>query len=480
MKQSLCIVRLPLLALVAVAACTNLDPRYERPAAPVPATYPNGPAYNVSSDANGRRVPDIGWREFLRDERLVRLVDVALANNRDLRVAALNVGAAQSQYRVQRAALAPSVSASAERSATRNPLSTVPTTDSWSTGLDATWVLDLFGRLQSQSRAALEQYFATAYARNAVQVLLVAQVADQYLTVLAADEQLVVTRATLAAAQASYDIVKLQFDTGTANELTLRLAQSTVEQAQVNIAALTRARAQAENALVLVLGQPVPVDLPPVVPLSAQAIVADIPAGLPSALLERRPDILEAEAQLRSQNASIGAARAAFFPTIDLTVSVGTASPALSGLFGAGSAAWTFVPTLTQPIFQGGALRSSLDLATVRKDIAIAQYEKAIQTAFREVADGLAGRGTYDEQLAAQQRYTATQRRRLELAQFRYRNGVDTYLNVLTAQTDLNNAELALVAARLNRLTNLVDLYRALGGGWTASAELEAPNRSDS
>jgi multidrug efflux system outer membrane protein len=462
-----------LLASVALVGCANLDPRYERPAAPVPDAYPRGPAYQVPSEAGRRHAAEYDWREFLRDERLVRLVDIALENNRDLRVAALNVRAAQAQYRAQRATLYPAVSASAEKSAVRNPLSAVPKADTWSAGLDAAWVLDFFGRLQSESRTALEQTFVAGYARHAVAILLVSQVADQYLTLLAADEQLGVTLATLTAAQASFEIVKLRFDTGTAGELTLRLAESTVEQARVNIAALTRARAQSESALVLLLGQPLPADLPPVVPLSGQGILADIAAGLPSELLERRPDILEAEAQLRAENASIGAARAAFFPTIDLTAGVGTASAALSGLFGAGSATWSFVPTLTQPIFEGGALRASLDLARVRKDIAVAQYEKAIQTAFREVADGLAGRGTYDEQLAAQQRYTETQRRRLELAQFRYRNGVDTYLDVLTAQTDLNNAELALVAVRLNRLSNLVDLYRALGGGWAASAERE-------
>ena len=451
-----------------LAACTSLEPGYERPAAPVPDTYPNGAAYKDSGETGARRAADIGWREFLRDERLVRLVDLALVNNRDLRVAALNVQQAQALYRVQRATLFPSVSAFAGSSAVRTPLNAMPTAHSVSAGLDAAWELDFFGRLQSLSRSALEQYLATAHARDAVQILLVAQVADQYLTMLAADEQVAVTRQTLAAVQASYDIVKLQFDTGTAGELTLRLAESSVEQAQVNIAALTRARAQAENALLLLIGQTAPADLPPVVPLSAQSILADIPAGLPSDLLERRPDILEAEAQLRSQNANIGAARAAFFPTINLTASLGTTSAELGGLFHPGSLAWSFVPALTQPIFQGGALSANLDLATARKDVAIAQYEKAVQTAFREVADGLAARGTYDEQLAAQERYTATQRRRLALAQFRYRNGVESYLNVLTAQTDLYNGQLSLVAAQLNRLTSRVDLYRALGGGWTA------------
>ena len=216
----------------------------------------------------------------------------------------------------------------------------------------------------------------------------------------------------------------------------------------------------------LLLGQPLPADLPPAVRLNDQQILTDVPAGLPSDLLARRPDILQAEALLRAENANIGAARAAFFPSISLTGSVGTASASLGGLFGAGSLAWAFVPSITVPIFQGGALRANLDLATLQKDVGIAQYEKAIQTAFREVADGLAGRGTFDDQLAAQERFTATQQRSLELSLFRYRNGVDNYLQVLTAQNGLYNAELALVTARMQRLTNLVDLYRALGGGW--------------
>ncbi|HYL23283.1 MAG TPA: efflux transporter outer membrane subunit, partial [Burkholderiales bacterium] len=280
------------------------------------------------------------------------------------------------------------------------------------------------------------------------------------------DEQLAVTRQTLATAEESYKIVKLQFDTGTAPELSLQQALSVVELANANLAAQERARAQAENGLVLLLGQPLPADLAPATVLGQQQILADIPAGLPSDLLTRRPDILQAEALLRSENANIGAARAAFFPSISLTANVGTASAALSGLFGAGSLAWSFAPSLVQPIFEGGALRANLDLATIRKDIGVAQYEKAIQTAFSEVADGLAARGTFDEQLAAQERYTATQQRSLELSQFRYRNGVDSYLQVLTAQTGYYNAQLALVAAREQRLANLVDLYRALGGGW--------------
>ena len=459
------------MVLVACAAgCSTMAPKYKRPDAPVAPTYPTGPAYKELGNTSSPPAVEIGWRDFLVDQRLERLVEIALANNRDLRIAALNVQQVQAEYRIQRSALFPTVAGFADRSASRNPVSPNSNTlqRSWSVGVQASWEIDFFGRLRSLSDAALEQYFASGEARRAAQILLVSQVADQYLMVLAFDEQLAVTRETLATAEASYKIVKLQFDTGTAPELSLQQALSVVEQANANLAAQTRARAQAENGLVLLLGRPLPADLPPAVPLDGQKILADIPAGLPSDLLTRRPDILQAEALLRSENANIGAARAAFFPSISLTASVGTQSAALSGLFGAGSLAWSFVPQLVAPIFEGGALRANLDLAKVRKDIGVAQYEKTIQTAFTEVADGLAARGTLDDQLAAQQRFTTTQQRSLELSLFRYRNGVDSYLQVLTAQTGFYNAQLALVAARQQRLTNLVDLYRALGGGWIA------------
>jgi multidrug efflux system outer membrane protein len=449
---------------LALGACTSMAPKYERPAAPVAPVYPTGAAYK--DVPGGTPAADLGWRDFLKDARLQRLVQIALANNRDLRIAALNVQQVQAEYRIQRSALLPTVAAFADESASRTPTNGAPVRRQWEVGVQASWELDFFGRLRSLSDAALQQYFASGEAQRAAQILLVSQVADQYLALRALDEELAVTRQTLATAEASYKIVKLQFDTGTAPELALQQALSVVELANANLAAQTRARAQAENGLVLLLGEPLPADLPPPVPLGGQQILADIAAGLPSDLLARRPDILEAEALLKSENANIGAARAAFFPNISLTTSVGSASGALSGLFGAGSFAWAFAPSLVQPIFEGGALRANLDLATIRKDIGVAQYEKAIQTGFREVADGLAARGTFDEQLAAQERYTATQQRSLELSQFRYRNGVDSYLQVLTAQTGYYDAQLALVAAREQRLANLVDLYRALGGGW--------------
>ncbi|MBC8023707.1 MAG: efflux transporter outer membrane subunit [Burkholderiales bacterium] len=461
---------LPALVLALAAGC-SLQPTYERPAAPIAGSYPSGAAYKSAQADTTLPAGDIGWRGVLRDARLQRLVEIALANNRDLRVAILNVEQVRAQYRIQRAALFPKLGGFATSSRTHTPAGVsssgkATTSSVYEVGVSASWEIDFFGKLRSLGDAALQQYFASAYARQATEILLVSQVADQYLTLLAFDEQMLITQQTAASARASYDIVKLQFDTGTGTELALRQAQTVVELAQANYAAQVRGRAQTENLLVLLVGQPLPADLPAPVRLGAQPILADIPEGLPSELLARRPDILQAEAVLKSENANIGAARAAFFPSISITGLLGLASPALSGLFGGATSTWSVVPSLTVPIFNAGALKANLDVAKIGKDIGIAQYEKAIQTAFREVADGLAARGTFDDELAALERYASAQQRSLELSTFRYRNGVDNYLTVLTAQTGYYNAQLSVVATRLARLTNLVDLYRALGGGW--------------
>ncbi|KVZ76921.1 efflux transporter outer membrane subunit, partial [Burkholderia ubonensis] len=397
------------------------------------------------------------------DPRLQRLIEIALTNNRDLRVAVLNIAAARAQYQITRADLFPKLDAvgTGDRQRLPNALTAVPgrnITTTYNVGLQASWELDLFGRLQSLKDQALAKYLATAQARKASEILLVSQVADQYLTVLSTDDLLKVTENTLKSAQASYDLTKLRFDNGTGSELDLRQAQTIVETALANQQAQARARAQAVNALVLLIGQPLPDDLPPGLPLDAQNFLTDVPAGLPSDLLTRRPDIMEAEQNLLAANANIGAARAAFFPRISLTGAFGTASPTLGGLFKAGTAAWSFAPQITMPIFEGGANLANLDLAHVQKRIEIANYEKAIQSAFREVSDGLAARGTYDQQIAALQRNEHAQQRRYDLSDLRYKNGVDSYLSVLTAQTDLYAAQQTLITARLARWTNLVDL----------------------
>jgi outer membrane protein, multidrug efflux system len=461
-------------AATLVAGC-SLQPLYKRPDVPVSAAYPTGDAYPSLPEAPENTLPavEIGWRDFLTDPRLQRLVEIALANNRDLRVAALNVAQVQAQYRIQHAAMFPQVGGFVDSSAKRTPSTTsgsgtASVQHNYSVGVSAAWEIDFFGRVQSLSDQALQQYFATAQARKAFEILLVSQVADQYLTTLAYDELLAVTQRTLETAQASYDLTLLQLRTGTGTELSLHQAETVVERAKASHAAQLRGRAQAENALVLLLGEPLPADLPSAVALNGQKILADIPAGLPSDLLTRRPDVMQAEAMLRAANANIGAARAAFFPTISLTGSLGTASAALGGLFGADSLAWSFLPSITIPIFEAGRLQANLDAATLQKDINIAQYEKTIQVAFSEVANGLAARGTYGDEVASLERLTAAEQSSLDLSQLLFKNGVATYLTVLTAQTGLYDAELTLAQSRLARLTSLVDLYRYLGGGWIA------------
>jgi multidrug efflux system outer membrane protein len=472
-------------AATLLAGCTSLQPVYRRPDAPVPMAYPTGAAYPSPPGGSSSALPavEIGWRDFLTDPRLQRLVEIALASNRDLRVAALNVAQMQAQYRIQRAALFPQVGGFVDSSATRTPASLsgggkATVQHDYSVGVSAAWEIDFFGRVQSLNDQALQQYLATAQARKAFEILLVSQVADQYLTTLAYDELLAVTQRTLETAQASYQLTLLQFQTGTGTELSVRQAETVVEQAKANYSAQIRGRAQAENALVLLLGQPLPADLPPAVPLNGQKILADIPAGLPSDLLTRRPDVMQAEATLRGANANIGAARAAFFPSISLTGSLGVASAALGSLFSGGALAWSFLPSITMPIFDAGRLQANLDVATVQKDINVAQYEKAIQTAFSEVANGLAARGTYSDQVASLERVTAAQQRSLDLSQLQFGNGVASYLVVLTAQTGLYSAQTELVSTRLARLTSLVDLYRYLGGGWIARTG-DAPRAAD-
>ena len=479
-------------AVALFAAGCTMAPKYERPAAPVDQTFPTGGIYDRQPDAaspasagasaQAKPAVDIGWRDFFADARLQQIVAIALKNNRDLRVSMLNVAAARAQYQITRAELMPTLDAVGSQTKQRTPANLTSTgqtlSTTYSVGVNASWEIDFFGRIQSLKDQALEQYFALAETRKAAEISLVSQVADQYLTMLSDDDQLTVTRNTLKTADESYRITKLQFDNGVGTELDVRQAQGIQQQAAANLQSQLRLRAQAENALVLLIGEPLPADLPTGLPLDSQNLLTDIPAGLPSDLLARRPDIASAEHSLLAANANIGAARAAFFPKISLTGSFGTLSPTLGSLFKPGSAAWSFAPQISIPIFEGGTNLANLDLAQIQKRIEIANYEKAIQTAFREVADGLAARGTYDEQIKSLELYVKSQARSLELSDMRYRNGVDSYLAVLTAQTNLYTAQQLLITARLNRATNLVDLYRELGGGWIEHAG-DQPRPSD-
>lgn len=469
-------------ALLLAAACT-MAPRYQRPAAPVAPAFPGGAAAQPGATP-ALAAADLGWRDVFGDERLRALVALALQNNRDLRLAGLNVELTQAQYRIQRAGLLPSVTASG--SVARQQLAAAQTTTQrqspamsvYTVGGSLSYELDFFGRLRSLSSAAVEQYLATDEARRTAQITLVAQVATQYLAERAADDQVVLARRTLETVEASLQLQRRTYEAGRTNELDLRTAESQVLSARFNLSAAQQQRDRAASALVLLVGQPLPADLPAPTPLDGQALLADLPAGVPSEVLLRRPDIASAEHALLSANALVGAARAAFFPSITLTAGVGSSSLELSSLFGSGSGFWSFVPRIDLPIFRGGALRASLDVAEVRRSIQVAQYERTIQVAFREVADALVSRAALDEQLEAQRQRVDAEQRRYELSDLRYRKGVDSYLVLLTAQRDLFAAQQQLIQSRLARLTNLVDLYRALGGGWqehAASAAGEAP-----
>ncbi len=459
MKKSL----LSLALLAALGGC-SMVPEYQRPVAPVDAAWSQGEA-----PANPQAM-DLGWREFFRDPDLQQLIEMALQNNRDLRVAALNVEAYRALYRVQRANLLPLVSADGAATRSRTPADLSPTGEStvggqYSATLGVAWELDLFGRLGSLREEALQQYFATEAAQRSAQISLVASVANAWLTWQADQALLELTADTLKAYDESLALTQRSFDVGVASALELRQARSAVETARVSLAQYTRLVAQDRNALVQLLGQNIPANLLHKRELNDQQL-AELPVGLPSDLLTKRPDIVQAEYQLRAANASIGAARAAFFPSISLTGAAGTASRELSGLFDGGSGYWTFSPQISLPIFNAGQLRANLDYAEISKNIQVAEYERAIQVAFREVADGLAAQATYTEQLQAQRDLLKTSEEYYRLAERRYRTGVDSYLILLDAQRQLFSVQQQMINDRLAQLTSEVNLFKALGGGW--------------
>ncbi|WAJ38443.1 AdeC/AdeK/OprM family multidrug efflux complex outer membrane factor [Pseudomonas sp. GOM7] len=467
MRQSL----LSLAVATALLSGCSLIPDYQRPEAPVAADWPQGEAYGDAAREGSVAAADLQWQAFFRDPALRQLVQTALENNRDLRVAALNVEAYQALYRIQRADLLPSVSADGAGTRQRLPADLSQTGQARTSGqYSATlginaWELDFFGRLRSLSEQALQQYLATEQAARSTQISLVASVASAYLQWQADQSLLELTQDTLQTYEASYQLTQRSFDVGVSDALALSQARSAVDSARVSLAQYQRRVAQDRNALIQLLGTGLPNDLPQGLKLDKQ-ILESVPAGLPSDLLQRRPDLLQAEYQLKAANANIGAARAAFFPSVSLTANAGTASRELSGLFDAGSGTWLFQPQINLPIFNAGRLRANLDYAELQKDIQVAQYEKAIQTAFQEVADRLAARTTYREQLEAQRTLLDTTETYYELAERRYRTGVDSYLTLLDAQRQLFSIRQQLISDRLAQLTSEVELYKALGGGW--------------
>jgi multidrug efflux system outer membrane protein len=476
--------------LAGVLAGCSLTPDYHRPESPVPQEWTEQPRVEMGKSAGqmtlssqaasavapAAAVPaaDIGWREFFHDPRLQELIELALVNNRNLRVAVENVEAARAQYGVQRGSQWPSIGVGGQGTRQRTPANmraggeSAPSISStYQAGVGMTsFEIDLFGRLRSLSEAAYQSYLASEQSQRSVQITLVGAVAQSYFTMRAAEVQLDLTRQTLGARQESYDLVKRRFDAGVSSEMDLNQAKSLLDSASADFAQLARQRSQALNALTVLVGVSLPEDLPEPIDFGRDQLLASIPAGLPSDMLERRPDIMEAENNLKASNANIGAARAAFFPTISLTGLLGAASTSLGTLFSGGQGMWSFSPSITTPIFAGGSIREGLNLAKARNNIAVAQYELAIQQAFQEVSDALAGEATYGAQLDALRSLQDSTARTLELSNLRYTNGIDSYLQVQSAQVDYFSAQISLVQVGLAALNNRVALYKALGGGW--------------
>jgi multidrug efflux system outer membrane protein len=486
-----------------LAGCT-LEPHYQRPQ---PAVTPQWPAIPQSSatpagdsaastdaapDTSQRSAAQIGWREFFTDPQLQTLIEQALKHNPDAQIATLNIAAARAQYQIQRAQLFPKISATATETVEKFPAAVAPLASGAGTGSGTgtgaggigassgsgvfrffdvgvgftSYELDLFGRIRSLNHAKLQQYLGFVETRRSTQISVIAEVANAYLSWLADQKLLRITEDTLSSQQQSLELIRMSFEGGVATALDLHQAEITVATAQANLAQYRRQVAQDQNALIVLLGAPMPSDVAADLDLDEETLLTDLPAGVPSEVLVQRPDILAAEHNLVAANANIGAARAAFFPSILLTGSYGTASTQLSGLFKQGSTAWTFSPQISLPIFAGGANVASLDLAKVQKNILVVQYEQAIQSGFREVADALAGRATLDSQVAADTALLQASSETFRLSNMRFTGGVDNYLGVLDAQRTLYTAQQSLVTVKLARLQNLVTLYKALGGGW--------------
>ncbi|PZU06626.1 efflux transporter outer membrane subunit [Sphingomonas sp.] len=479
-----------LLPLLALAGC-DMAPKHVRPAGAVPTALPQGGAYPAAT-AGAVDPTTIAWRDFFLDENLRRVIAMGLENNRDLRIAVANVLQARAQYRVQRADLLPTVNGTGSATFTNSPFAlggagtgtgtgtgtggvgtgagTSVTSDSTikiyqaNVGLSA-FEIDLFGRVRNLTKAALEQYLASEEGQRSTRISLIGEIATAYLTLAADQERLAVTRQTLASFEESLKLTREQFRIGVASELESRQAETNYEGARNDAAALVAQIAQDQNALNLLAGTTVPVELLPHELGTHAFTIADLPAGLSSDILQRRPDVLQAEHQLKAENANIGAARAAFFPKISLTAQLGTISTALSGLFESGTKAWTVAPSAVLPIFDFARNQNNLRYAKASRDVAVATYEKTLQTAFREVADALAQRGTIDEQVGARERRAEAAGVAAKLADARYRAGVDSFLTSLDSQRTSYSANLDLTSTRLTRATNLVTLYRTLGGG---------------
>lgn len=489
MKQ---LIRLRSLALASVAAlgiaslggCIDLSPHYQRPAAPVAAAWPGGSAAKAPSQATpgaDASAADIGWQTFFVEPRLKRTIALALANNRDLRVAILDIEKERAEYRIQRSSLFPEVDLGSSQDVERIPASVKraesgdSTTTSGSTGTVehvysanlgmTSYELDLFGHVRNLTKAALETYLSTMETRRSTQITLVSDVANDWLTLASDKRLLAIAQATLASQQKTFDLEGREHDLGAIGALDYETARASMQSARDAVAEAVTTEAQARNALELVVGTQVPVNDLPDASVDPVASITDLPESIPSTILQQRPDVLAAEHTLKADNADIGAARANFFPTISLTTAIGFESPALSSLFTGGNRAWSFEPQVTLPIFDAGANRATLDAAKVTYGIDVATYEKTIQTAFEEVANALATRQTIAEQLDAQQQTVAADQHAYDLSMALYHQGADSLLDALTEQRLLFTAQQSLVATQLSAQTSLITLYTALGGG---------------
>lgn len=444
-------------AVLSLSACQSY-PERKPDLAVLPAAYPSAPTA-------GAAIADLDWTSVVRDQRLRRLVELSLTESRDLRTALLEVQAARVQSRAQDAAFFPQVQATAQHSGARQPMMQGMPPETSQVGVSLTaFELDLFGRLRAQSQGAFATYLAAEEGARAARITLVSAVVEAYLAERAADERLQLSRMTAKDWSASLDLTRRLKAAGQADSVELAQAEGQARSAQAELEAAERGHRQSLNALVLVVGSPLPVDLPAPTALADQPVLVEIAAGLPSDLLTRRPDILQAEQRLKAAQADVRAARAAFFPTLSLTGQYGFASGDLDRLFDSASRTWTWTPQVSMPLFQGGRLRAQHAVADARGGQAVAAYEKAIQTAFREVADGLAARATYGGQIEAQVGVVAAAERRADLSQRRFQAGVENRIELLDAQRSLYAARQTLIQLRQEQASASINLYRALGG----------------
>lgn len=455
-----------LLCVVALSGC-SLAPDYQQPKMPAPTTYAEGGSLKAGAMPH--------WRDFISEPQLRDLVGQALEHNRDLRIALLNIESARAQYGISRADRLPGVDANGSFARQQMSASQLPpgaTSGPQSVyraelGLSA-FEIDLFSRTRNLSEAALQEYLATEEAMRNVRITLISRVTEAYLDYVSADSKGKLTQEVLTSRESAFSLAKLRFGAGTASELDVLEAQGLLEEARTESVRSARMLSQARNALRLLVGKDnLSASLAPV-PAGGN-LFGDVRAGLPSDLLAQRPDIMAAEHRIRARNADIGAARAAFFPRITLTGAMGTAGPELSALFTGDTRTWQFMPQITLPIFAGGRNRANLDLANVRKDTAVAEYEKTIQTAFTEVSDALNARTYFDKELMARQKQVASSDRTLALAGLRYRAGLDSHLRYLDAQRQNFNVHLNMLDTWRNSQASRIQLYKALGGGQPAN-----------